>query len=230
MMRVVVVAILAAILLTQVPGGTCFLARAQERGGQHPRPSPIQRPGNNVMIVRGAGGKGPVANGGIEVPEKPRPLTPSEKISFSSAVIAKLVANRPWTLTPASPIFPNRGWLYFLNPLIVSADFTPAAAFNSQSDFIAEISNPLSERKDRALSVIIKSPIAGKHYLIDCTVNGGETYYVRVLPGGAKQTFNGTNHIVVLYEAASNTDVDIAITAKTSFRWFFYSAEITPFD
>jgi len=182
------------------------------------------------MIVRGTGGKGPGQNSGIKVPEKPRPLTPGEKLSLANNVIAKLVANMPWTLTPAKPIFPNRGWLRFTNPTMVTSDFTPAAAFKSQSDFIDDSSNPLSEPKDKALLVAIRSPVAGKQYMIDCTVDGGETYYVRVSPGGAKQTFSGTNHIVVFYEATSNTGVDIAITAKTSHYWVFYSAEITPFD
>jgi len=240
MMRVVVVVILAGVLLTQGAGGACLSAQAQERGGQPARPLPIQRPGQNVMRVRGTSGKGPVQNGGIRVPDKPRPLTPGEKLSLANAGIAKFVANMPWTLTPAKPILPNRGSLSFINPMIVTPGINlvtpginqPVAVFKSQSEFLSDLFSPINGivPEDKSLSVTIKGPVAGKHYLIDCTVVGGETYYVRVLPGGAMQTFSGTNHIVVFYEATSNTDVEIAIIAKTSDYWVFYSAEITPFD
>jgi hypothetical protein len=70
---------------------------------------------------------------------------------------------------------------------------------------------------------------AGKHYLIDCAVKGGETYYVRVFPGDLKQTFSNTNHVVILYEAGTDYG-EFTITAKTPNHWFFYSAEVTPLD
>ena len=233
-MRVIVVMMLCGVLFTHGTGNACLSAQAQERGGLPARPLPIQRPGPNVMIVRGTGGKGPVQNSGIngiKVPEKPRPLTPGEKLSLANSVMANSVANMPWTLTPANPVFPNRGWLRFTNPTMVSSGLNqPVAIFKSQSDFLNDLFTPYAEPVDKSLSVEIKSPVPGKHYMIDCTVDGGETYYVRVLPGGAKQTFSGTNHVVVLYEATNNTDLRIAIIAKTSTYWVFYSTEITPFD
>jgi hypothetical protein len=74
-------------------------------------------------------------------------------------------------------------------------------------------------------------PPAPGNYLVDCRVrNTGETYEVQVYPGGTKQTFAGTEHLVVLHQALNTSVVQFWITADhpEDKAWKFYGCEVTP--
>jgi hypothetical protein len=220
----------STLILNVVVIGTtfgCVAAQAQETANKPVRTMPVQQPPNpNVMRVRGVGvsERKPQL---FQIQEKPAPLTATEKSTLTGLTITNLIANAPFTLTPAAPVVPYRGSLLLDNPMIVNPHNPPVAIFKSQDSFFDVASLAYS---NRALTVIIDHLTAGKHYLIDCAVKGGETYYVRVFPGDLKQTFGGTNHVVILYEAGADAFGEFTITAKTSAHWYFYSAEITPLD
>jgi hypothetical protein len=164
----------------------------------------------------------------IQVESKPDSLTLAEKSSLSGLTLAQLAVNAPFTLTPAHPTLANKGALLFLNASAVNTESSPSAAFfKSQSYYPGN--NP-GVINDRAITVLLDHLTAGKHYMIDCTVSAGETYYVSVRPGDQKQSFSGTNHVVVLLEAGADyTEISIAGKAK-NLLWFFYSAEVTRLD
>jgi hypothetical protein len=205
----------------------CVAAQAQRPTAQPSvRPMPVQPASEKIMKVEGVGGQGQQPQI-FQVQEKPDPLTPAEKSALTGLPTLKLIANTPFTLTAAAPIIPSRGALLFANPTIVNPQNNqPFVLFPSQSDFYDVASFGFS---NRALSVVLNHLTAGKHYLIDCAVKGGDTYYVRVSPGDMKQTFSSTNHVVILYAAGTDYG-EFSITAKTSAHWFFYSAEVTPLD
>jgi hypothetical protein len=206
----------------------CVRAQAQEKVSKPVSPVTVQQPPNpNVMRVRGFVSTAQSPRQQIQIQEKPAPLTATEKSALTGLTITNLTASAPFTLTLAAPFVPNRGSLLLDNPMIVNPQNNPSVAiFKSQDSFFDAASLAYS---NRALTVTIDHLKAGKHYLIDCAVKGGETYYVRVFPGDLKQTFSNTNHVVILYEAGTDYG-EFTITAKTPNHWFFYSAEVTPLD
>ncbi|MDT7540323.1 MAG: hypothetical protein QOE33_227 [Acidobacteriota bacterium] len=207
----------------------CVLAQAQGTVNKPVRPLTVQTPPSpNVMRVRGVSGAERKRQL-IHIEDKPAPLTVAEKSKLTGLAITNLIANAPFTLTPASLVVPNRGSLLFNNVMIIDPDSNPpAAVFTSQADFYQGYIP--GDVTDKALMVALDHLTAGKHYLIDYTVKGGDTYYLKIWPGEMKQTFSATTHILVLYEASSAGYAEFALTAQANHHWFFYSAEVTPID
>jgi hypothetical protein len=212
----------AAILLTSGP----VPAQGQIRVVTPVRQS-VAPANDKVMRVHGVGGAHPQPEI-LAVETIPKPLTPLEKTVLSGFTLAQLSVSPSFTLTPAHPLVANRGALLFLNASAVNAmGSTPAAFFKSQPEYSGTDYGVLT---NRALTVSLYPLIPGKHYLIDCTVSGGDTYFVRLMPEDVKQSISGTNHIVVVLEAGGES-ATIGIAGKTTnLYWFFYSAEVTRID
>ena len=191
------------------------------------RQSPIQVSSDKIMRVHTASGQArPQDASKVEIGEPPPKLTPNEKLTLTGLPVMQLSATGPFSLTPARPSLLNRGTLLFENPVAVNTDPNhPAAFFKSQADYTGS-----GFFNNRDVTVVLDSLTPGKHYMIDCAVKNGETYYVRVLPGEMKQTFSGTNHVVIILEAG-DTYAEIGIAAKANgLFWHFYSAEVTRLD
>ena len=219
-----------AIMLTTVAAAVVPATGSVTAHGQKPVIGPIRQvqPANaKIMIVHGGTQARPQQQM-TQIESKPVPLTNAEKSALSGFTLAQINVNTPFTLTPAHPTLASKGALLFENASAVNTESNPSAAFfKSQSDYPG---NGLGVINDKALTVLLDHLTAGKHYLIDCTVSAGETYYVNVLPGNLKQSFSGTNHVVVLLEAGADyAEISIAGKAKNLY-WFFYSVEVTRLD
>jgi hypothetical protein len=188
----------------------------------------VQPSGDKVMRVHAVGGTARSQDEMIEMGAPPEKLTPTQKFSLTGVKLPELSLAAAFTLTPARPFLSNRGTLSFLRPAIVNANPAhPFAAFPSQTEYPGGAYGFLN---DRSVTVMLGDLTVGKHYMIDCTVKGGDTYYVKVTPGGMEQSFSATNHVIVILDAGENY-AEISIAGKaTNHNWYFYSAEITRLD
>ncbi len=188
----------------------------------------VQPSGDKVMRVHAVGSQAQPQNDKFEVEPPPDKLTPTQKFSLTGVALPQLNVAASFTLTPAHPFLSNRGTLSFLRPMLVNANPAhPFAAIPSQTDYPG---GPYGFLNDRSLTVMLGDLTLGKHYMIDCTVKGGDTYYVKVIPGGMEQSFSATNHVIVILDAGENY-AEISIAGKaTNHNWYFYSAEITRLD
>lgn len=136
----------------------------------------------------------------------------------------------PVLISPAKARIPGFARLHLCNPKTVSGGSSTCpegfASFHSQSGF------PSITLNDRSASIAITAPSAGKRYLIDFRVTGGTTYALRC-GTGLKQTFSGTEHLVVLFEAVSTYPCLLTISGVTALSnqvWYFRGCEITPLN
>jgi hypothetical protein len=187
----------------------------------------IQPSGDKVMRVHAVGGT-QTQDSKMDTNPPPAQLTPAQKFSLTGVKLPELSLSAAFTLTPAHPFLSNRGMLSFLRPAIVNSNPAhPFAAFPSQTEYPG---GAYAFLNDRTITISLGDLIAGKHYMIDCTVKGGDTYYVKVIPGGMEQSFSATNHVIVILDAGENY-AEISIAGKaTNQNWYFYSAEITKLD
>jgi hypothetical protein len=75
-----------------------------------------------------------------------------------------------------------------------------------------------------------KPTAVGKSYLIDCKVHPCSRYRVIADPGAAVQIFQNTNHLPVVYTAASADLVRVIVKRDPAAGWVFYSCEVTMLD
>ncbi|MGH7589787.1 MAG: hypothetical protein ACRELU_14490 [Gemmatimonadota bacterium] len=199
---------------------------------QEPRAAVVRQPQRAVAapkipVIRGEGAAAPqedlVDAGGVP----PRELTVQEKNAFLSGIMYVVLDVGPWRVSPDAPILEGRADLAYLGSFIV--DLTtydaPAAYFLSKSTWTSSSPGLMPTLKLRF------QPPGPGNYLVDCRVrNNGESYEVQVHPGGWNQTFAGTEHLVVLYQAVDTSPARFSITANHPEHkaWKFYSCEITP--
>jgi hypothetical protein len=216
-----------AILLAALAGLFASGTRAQEPRAavvRQPRPAIVSA---KIPVVRGEGAAAPrevlVEAGGTP----PRALTVEEKNALLSGITYVVLNLGPWRVSPDAPQVEGRADLAYMGSYIV--DLTtydaPAAYFLSRSTWTSSSPGPLPTPKLRF------QPPAPGDYFVDCRVrNDGETYEVQVYPGGTKQTFAGTEHLALLYQAVDTSPVQFSITADhpEDKAWKFYGCEITP--
>jgi hypothetical protein len=213
---------------------------AQVLGGKH---APVQAPDTaklTVMRVRGGGEKPPEESEAGEVQRArvvPVPLTPIQK----QQIAGQFLTEQSFVLSPNVPIIQGKGKLDFINAKYVSTEanlrfvhLSPFALFESQTSLGG--GNYGANSNDKIVQVIIQPDAVHRFYLVDCLVADGENYFVRVMPGSAVQSFDDTNHLVLVYDSATsgNFPFTVNVAGKTdatrSRFWTFFSCEITPFD
>ena len=72
---------------------------------------------------------------------------------------------------------------------------------------------------------------AGKKYMVDFAVYQAQACYVNI-DWTVQQTFSGTQHLVIIYEASFNGTAQISVTGDANgfFWWILYSVEVTPLN
>lgn len=183
-----------------------------------------------IIIARGQTGKAPAKD---EPRRYARPARLSQTLKQSllkSAGITPNSVETPFTLTPATAMLPGKGALQFVNPTFVSGsedlfNAYPMAGIGSQASF----NSGGFPGGDKAVTLVMQAT-AGKKYMIDFAVAGAQTYYVTDFT--LRQTFSGsTQHLVIVYETASNWPVFISVTADANGSdWYFTSVEVTPLN
>jgi hypothetical protein len=216
-----------SVVMVVVTASGSVVVKAQGQVIRPIRQVTLQPAGDKVMRVHAVGSPAPQQNEKFEVEPPPDKLTATQKFSLTGVALPELSV-AAFTLTPARPFLSNRGTLSFLRPMIVNANPAhPFVAIPSQTDYPG---GPYGVLNDRSLTVILGDLTVGKHYMVDCTVKGADTYYVKVIPGGMEQSFSATNHVIVILDAGE-TYAEISIAGKaTNHNWYFYSAEITRLD
>ena len=112
----------------------------------------------------------------------------------------------------------GKGFLRFANA--ISLDCGPSgAAYIGAGGWVPE--------HESAVSLLLQAT-AGKAYMIDFAVGHGGTY--DVLIGNAEQTFTGTNHLVVVYQASKTGTEWIPLMMYKGDYWIFYYCEVTPLN
>ncbi|MGH7563334.1 MAG: hypothetical protein ACREK5_02795 [Gemmatimonadota bacterium] len=213
-------------MVVAVAGLFAGAALAQEPGAAAVKqPSRVLAP--KIPVIRGEGAPAPRETLEDRGGSPPSELTVQEKNALLSGITVVLLDIGPWRVTPDAPLIEGRADLAYMGPYIV--DLTtydaPAAYFLSRSTWSTSSAGPLPSLRLRF------QPPAPRSYLVDCRVrNDGEAYEVEVYPGGTKQTFVGTEHLVILYQAVSTSTVQFRITANhpEDKAWKFYGCEITP--
>lgn len=213
-------------------GLLCSLAMpdsaAQGKGQQRARQKEQKRPVEleqktnlpKIMTVTGSGG----GLGGIrkqfERQAAPTPLSAEVKNSVIKSAGGKEAGpHNSFTLTPAKP---NQGQGALAFEEIAYLD--PAQnelTIDSQDTFWD------GARANKAVLIFINTT-AGKKYLIDLSVTG-DKFFVTALPGNTKETFSGTHHVLIVFEARSS-QLEINLTgtgANGQHVWTFHSCEVT---
>jgi hypothetical protein len=210
-------------LLLLVGGGTVPLVHGQEirriKTGQAQAPE--------ITIVRGQEEKAP-AKSEQRVVKRPLPLSPLLKQSLLRAAgIILNNFNSSFILTPAALKVPGRAFLQFENPGLVDGGGTgtgpndyPLARFGSTPNFYTGAAG------EKAVTLLFPAN-PGNKFMIDFSVYGGDTYYVTFGPHGPNQTFSGTQHLVIIYEATAGGLAAPTLTASAAGGWYFLSVEVT---
>jgi hypothetical protein len=176
-----------------------------------------------IMTVTGEGGR--VGDVRRQFQKVAMPASLSQQVKNSVIKSAGGKETQPhdsFTLTPAKP-YQTQGALAFEE----IAYLDPA-----QNELTIENQDSFwdGRRSNKAVFVFINTT-AGKKYLIDLSVTG-DKFLVATLPGNAKETFSGTNHILIVFEARSS-QLEINLTGtggNGQYVWWFHSCEVTPLN
>lgn len=176
-----------------------------------------------IVSVRGQGGKALDVRSRVKQTAEPPPLSAEVKNSvIKSAGVKGTAPHNSFKLTPAKPSQPQ-GSLAFEDIAYLEPERNFLSVTNQDSVFD-------NARSNRAVFLFINTT-AGKKYLVDFTVSG-DKFFVLADPGNTKETFSGTHHVLVLYEAASAGGATIVLTGTGggSPVWTFHSCEVTPLN
>ena len=174
-----------------------------------------------IVSVRGQGGKTVDVRSREKQTAVPPPLSAEVKNSLiKSAGVKETRSRDSFTLTPAKP-YQSQGSLAFEEIQYLDPEGNQLTVGNQDSAFD-------EARTNKAVFLFVKTA-AGKKYLIDFTVTG-EKFFVSISPGNTKETFSGTHHVLIVYEATSS-ELEINLTGKGSSGavvWTLHSCEVTP--
>lgn len=179
-----------------------------------------------IVSARGDGGAAPSPRlRRTHVPEPP-PLSDNDKrmLVKSAGFKEDVRLHDAFKLTPARPYLPQASLAFeepaFLDPDPASGELTIENQ-NSFFDFT---------RSNRAVMLFLQVT-GGKRYLIDFSVTGGNFF----LTDGRRvdETFNGTHHVLIVYEATANSTPGFYLTGTgrgADVVWRLHSCEITPLN
>ena len=174
-----------------------------------------------IISVRGQGGRTVDVRSREKQAPVPPPLSAEVKNSLiKSAGVKETGQHNSFTLTPAKP-YQSQGSLAFEEIQYLDPEGNQLTVGNQDSAFD-------EARTNKAVFLFVKT-VAGKKYLIDFTVTG-EKFFVSISPGNTKETFTGTHHVLIVYEATSS-QLEINLTGKGSSGavvWTLHSCEVTP--
>lgn len=181
--------------------------------------------GQRIAVVRGHGRATPSTPSRFDGGDgAPAPLSVQQKIELVLGFQLVAVDQGPWEVRPDQPLLAGRADLVYHTAALV--DLTqydaPAAYFFSADD------SPAGALAS-SLRVRFRPPRAGS-YLVDCRVRDqGDTFTTTVFPGASKQTFAGTAHLVLLYEAVTTAQAEFHVSATHPQQkpWKFYGCEFT---
>jgi len=213
------------VILTLIAGIACLsvgpIPASLGQGQDHKRP--VDR---KSVRVFGSGGADRTLGGGKS--PAPAPLDESFKIEIARQAGSTL-GSPLLKLTPKAPSVANRGALVFVNPALVEGG----------EDYVFFEEATTSNGLPPGILYIWLKPIAGKKYLIDCTVSspskdgafsvegpdGTAAMIVGAIAGGQHLTF-------VLYATNDKWQSFRVSHLSTTllpafFKWTFYSCEVT---
>jgi hypothetical protein len=174
-----------------------------------------------IVSVHGQGGKTIDARSRVKQTAEPPPLSAEVKDSLiKSAGVKETKPHNSFKLTPAKPS-QSQGSLAFEDIAYLDPEQNFLSVTNQESVFDGARSN-------RTVLLFIKTA-AGKKYLIDFTVTG-DKFFVLADPGNTRETFSGTHHVLILYDAADAGGATIALTGTGGAGksvWTFHSCEVT---
>jgi hypothetical protein len=197
-----------------------------------PRTRPQQQPTETeqrtalpkMVSVRGQGGKTVDVRSRERQTAEPPPLSAAVKNSLiKSAGVQGAATHNSFKLTPAKPS-QTQGSLAFEDIAYLDPEQNFLSVSNQDSVFDGARSN-------RTVLLFINTA-AGKKYLVDFTVTG-DKFFVLADPGNTKETFSGTHHVLILYDAANADGATIALTGTGGAGksvWTFHSCEVTPLN
>jgi hypothetical protein len=192
------------------------------RGAQRPAEVPgVARSDAAVLVARGVGARAPADRLGRPLTPLPEPLdlTLSETnalLEFAGVAGLLLTAgSNTWELTPAHALIPNRA-------LLTASDVY--SIYGSSTSLVYGVG------AGGKVALWFIPPQAGRKYLVDCKVSGAGKYRVDVNPGGATQTFENTDHLVVLYEAVSDEQASVTMSTEPPDDWNLWSCEVSQLD
>lgn len=176
-----------------------------------------------IVSVQGQGGKTLDVRSRVKQTAEPPPLSAEVKNSLiKSAGVKGTAPHNSFKLTPAKPS-QSQGSLAFEDIAYLDPEQNFLSVTNQNSVFDGARSN-------RTVLLFINTA-AGKKYMIDFTVTG-DKFFVLADPGNTKETFSGTHHVLILYEASSADGATIALTGTGGGNpvWTFHSCEVTPLN
>jgi hypothetical protein len=214
-------------------GLTC-LPHIQESAGQGkvpPRPKPQKQTAAEqrtdlpkIVSVRGQGGKTLDVRSRVKQTAEPPPLSAEVKNSLiKSAGVKETKPHNSFKLTPAKPS-QSQGSLAFEDIAYLDPEQNFLSVTNQDSVFDGARSN-------RTVLLFLNTA-AGKKYMIDFTVTG-DKFFILADPGNTRETFSGTHHVLILYDAADGDGATVALTGTGGGAhptWTFHSCEITPLN
>src|SRR5438132_1381949 len=173
-----------------------------------------------IVSVRGEGGKALALRTREKQVAVPPPLSEEVKTSLlRSAGVKETKAHDSFKLTPAKP-YQTQGLLAFEEIEYLDPESNYLTVLNQDSFF--------DDKRANKRVVFSMNIAAGKKYLIDFTVTG-DKFFVSDLPGNMEETFRGTNHVLIVYEATSTGEVEFNLTGtgRSGHVWTFHSCELT---
>lgn len=210
--------------------GSSLIQKSAGQGKVPPRTRPKQQQQTEaeqradlpkIISVRGQGGRTADVRSRQKQTPVPPPLSAEVKNSLIKSAGGKEAGqHNSFTLTPAKP-YQSQGSLAFEEIQYLDPEGNQLTVGNQDSAFD-------EARTNKAVFLFVKT-VAGKKYLIDFTVTG-EKFFVSISPGNTKETFTGTHHVLIVYEATSS-ELEINLTGKGSSGavvWTLHSCEVTP--
>lgn len=198
-----------------------FAAAQQSRIREQTREQKTELP--KIVSVKGDGGTAPSPRlRRTHVPEPP-PLSDNDKrmLVKSAGIKEDVRPHGAFKLTPARPYLPQASLAFeepaFFDPNPTSGELT----IENQNSFFS------FERSNRAVMLFL-NVTAGQRYLIDFSVTGGNFF----LTDGrhVNETFNGTHHVLLVYEATTNSTPGFYLTGTgrgADVVWRLHSCEVT---
>jgi hypothetical protein len=192
---------------------------------QQQQPEAAQRTAvPKIVSVQGQGGKTLDIRSRARQTAEPPPLSAEVKnLLIKSAGVKETTQHNSFKVTPAKPSQPQ-GSLAFEDIAYLEPERNYLSISNQDSFFDGARSN-------RAVILFIDTA-PGKKYLIDFAVTG-DKFFVLADPGNTKETFSGTHHVLVLYNAADAGGATIVLTGTGGGgnpTWTFHSCEVTPLN
>jgi hypothetical protein len=216
---------IAALSISFFISAAAFTAAQQPRVREQPQAREQRTELPKIVLIHGKGGAAPKARPREMRVAAPPPLSENEKRALIKSAGFQQAVNPhdSFKLTPSNPSHLPQAWLAFQNPMLLDSEFALLSVGN-QNSFV-----DIRAGTNKSVGLQLRAA-AGKNYLIDFSVTGNK-FYLYVPVGDAKETFSGTDHVLIAFESASDTLAGFILTGEgAAGSWEFHSCEVTPLN